>query len=177
MLICCGVSGSGKTTLARALAEVYAFDFVEADDFHSTENRAHMAAGQPLDEHMRAPWIESICTHLSDVRAAGRGVVMSNSCLRRAHRDRYRTIGFQTRFLYLHGEHAVIQARMDNRSGHFMPSTLLSSQFLDLENPSGEADVISLNVQQKLPEILACARNLLDDDISSWLSARSSTCY
>jgi len=141
-----GVSGSGKTTLARALADAWPAAFLDADDFHSMAAKERMAAGQPLTDRMRAPWVRRIAGDLQRRVAAGERVALAFSGLRRRHRDALRAARLPLRFLFLQGEAGVIAARMRARSGHYMPVSLLDSQFATLEDPRGEADVVVLPV-------------------------------
>jgi gluconokinase len=136
-----GVSGSGKTTLARALAQSWNATFLDAADFHSDEAKAHMASGQPLTDAMRQPWVERIAIDLQQRVAAGERVTLAFSGLRRRHRDMLRATGLPLRFVFLHGGMELIAARMGERSGHYMPVSLLQSQFETLEDPRGEPDV------------------------------------
>ena len=141
-----GVSGSGKTTLARALADAWPATFLDADDFHSAEARAHMAGGQPLTDAMRQPWVERIAIELVRRVDAGERVALAFSGLRRRHRDGLRATGLPLRFVYLEGQARLIASRMQARSGHYMPVSLLDSQFATLEEPHGEPDVVVLPV-------------------------------
>jgi len=141
-----GVSGSGKTTLARALADAWPATFLDADDFHSEQARALMRSGQPLTDAMRQPWVERIAVELQTRVAAGERVALAFSGLRRRHRDMLRQTGLPIRFLFLQGDASLIGGRMQARSGHYMPVSLLDSQFATLEDPSGEADVVTLPV-------------------------------
>jgi gluconokinase len=136
-----GVSGSGKTTLARALATAWDATFLDADDFHSDEAKAHMASGQPLTDAMRQPWVERIAVDLQRRVAAGERVTLAFSGLRRRHRDMLRATRLPLRFVFLHGAMELIAARMGERSGHYRPVSLLQSQFDTLEDPRGEDDV------------------------------------
>lgn len=156
-----GVSGSGKTTLARALAEAWHAGFLDADDFHSAEARARMASGQPLTDAMRQPWVERIAAELQRRVAAGERVSLAFSGLRRRHRDLLRATGLPVRFLFLHGEAALIAARMQARSGHYMPVSLLESQFATLEDPRGEGDVVEVPVGLEPVEQLRRALSVL----------------
>ncbi len=142
-----GVSGSGKTTLAQALARAWSATFLDADDFHSEQARAHMASGQPLTDEMRVPWVERIAADLQRRVAAGERVTLAFSGLRRRHRDMLRATGLPLRFLFLQGEAALIGQRMRQRSGHYMPVSLLDSQFATLEPPRDEADVVVVPVE------------------------------
>lgn len=141
LIICMGVSSCGKTSVARTVANGTGLKFFEADDFHGEENRAHMAAGKALDDAMREPWIDRICTALEAEHAAGKGCVLACSALRKAHRDRFRQLGFRMLFLFLDGSPELIARWISERTGHFMPPELLDSQFADLESPLLEPDV------------------------------------
>jgi gluconokinase len=141
LIVCMGVSGCGKTTVARNIADHLGLAFFEADDFHSEENKARMAAGKPLDDAMRKPWIQDICTRLQQELTKGNDCVLACSALRRSHRDSFRTIGFRTRFLFLDGDRELVEGWMQEREDHFMPTSLLDSQFAALESPTGESDV------------------------------------
>jgi gluconokinase len=149
-----GVSGSGKTTLARALADAWPAAFLDADDFHSVAAKARMAAGQPLTDRMRAPWVRRIAGELQRRVAAGERVALAFSGLRRRHRDMLRASGLPLRFLFLDGDAALIAARMRARSGHYMPVALLDSQFAALEDPRGENGVVGLPVDLEPEEQL-----------------------
>jgi gluconokinase len=154
-----GVSGSGKTTLARALAAAWPATFLDADDFHSEEARTWMAGGQPLTDAMRQPWVERIAADLRRRIAAGERITLAFSGLRRRHRDMLRETGLPVRFLFLEGDAALIGSRMQGRSGHYMPVSLLDSQFATLEDPRGEPDVVALPVdlapEAQLRQVLA----------------------
>lgn len=141
-----GVSGSGKTTLALALAQAWDATFLDADDFHSAQARAHMASGQALTDAMRVPWVQRIAAALQQRVAAGERVTLAFSGLRRGHRDMLRAAGLPLHFVFLQGDAALIGERMRRRSGHYMPVSLLDSQFATLEPPSGEADVSAIAV-------------------------------
>jgi len=160
LIICMGVSGSGKSTVAAVLAQEFHLQFFEADDFHSTENQAQMAAGRALNDAMREPWINSICNSLMPEFQHGRNCILAYSGLRRAHRQHFRELGFKTLFLHLEGEKSVIAGRMVSRQGHFMPATMLDSQFADMEPANDEPDVISLDIDNELPVLLEKAKKL-----------------
>lgn len=147
LVVCMGVSGCGKTTVARTIATEAGIHFLEADDFHSPQNKAHMAAGKALDETMRAPWIESICRALREKSAQGEHCVLACSALRRSHRQLFRETGFRTLFLFLDGSREMISEWMRQRDDHFMPVGLLDSQFKTLESPLGEKDVNRIDLE------------------------------
>ena len=118
LIISMGVSGSGKSTLALRLAEKFNLPFLEADDFHSDENKAHMAAGKSLTGEMREPWITNIC---HTIKSEGKSCVLAYSGLRRGRRQRFRELGVRTLFLKLDGSMELIASRMKQRANHFMP--------------------------------------------------------
>lgn len=151
LVVCMGVSGCGKSTLAQALSTRLGWPMLEADNFHNEKNRSHMAAGRPLTEAMREPWLASICSAL---RARGSDCVLACSALRRAHRARLRALGWQTRFLLLEINPDGARQRLQQRSGHFMPASLVDSQFETLEWPLGEPDVSRLDAQLPLRELV-----------------------
>ncbi|MFO3707175.1 gluconokinase [Xanthomonas codiaei] len=153
-IVVMGVSGSGKTTIAQALAAHYGFRFLDADDYHSVAARAQMAAGQPLTDAMRLPWVELLSATLRECVQAGQSVVLAFSGLRRTHRQLLRGSGVPMRFVFLHAAPHVIAARLGARAGHFMPPSLLDSQLQTLELPLDEADVVSVDVDASVPEVV-----------------------
>jgi len=157
VVVLMGVSGSGKTTTARALAETWPAVFLDADDFHSEEARARMASGQPLTDAMRQPWVARIVAELQRRVAAGERVALAFSGLRRRHRDMLRSAGLPLRFLFLDGGRELIAARMRERSDHYMPVSLLESQFATLELPSEEPDVQAIAIDGVPGSVLAQA--------------------
>jgi gluconokinase len=130
VIVVMGVSGSGKTTVGRALAERLGVPYAEADEFHPRANVDKMAAGRALTDDDRWPWLRAIAAWI-DAQAGG-GVVTC-SALKRAYRDLLRAETDHVWFLHLHGDRALIASRIGGRSGHFMPASLLDSQFADLE--------------------------------------------
>ena len=157
-----GVSGSGKTTVARALAEAWPAVFLDADDFHSEDARARMAAGQPLTDAMRVPWVGRVAAALGRHVAEGERVALAFSGLRRAHRDLLRATGLPMRFLFLRGDRELVAARMRARCGHYMPVSLLDSQFAALEPPRGEGDVHAIAIDAVPARILEQALAALE---------------
>ncbi|MDQ7809216.1 gluconokinase [Amycolatopsis sp. A133] len=130
VIVVMGVSGSGKTTIGTALANALDVEYAEADTFHPKANIDKMTAGTPLTDEDRAPWLAAIAGWIRDHQAAG-GVVTS-SALKRRYRDVLRS-GGDVWFAHLHGDREILAERMQSRSGHFMPVSLLDSQLADLE--------------------------------------------
>jgi gluconokinase len=144
-LIVMGVSGSGKTTVGIALAKSQGADFIDGDDLHSAQARAKMTAGIALTDEDRAPWLDRIGAGLADSDAHPQGLIIACSALRRRYRDHLRDIvGPSLRFLFLNGDKALMRERVASRQGHYMPASLIDSQFAALESPEGEAGVVTL---------------------------------
>ena len=156
-IIVMGVSGSGKSTIGALLAEALGWPFADADGFHPAANVAKMAAGQPLTDADRWPWLDAIAAHIGASRTAGQPVVVACSALRRAYRERLRAGHGDLIFLHLAGAPEVIAARQAARQGHFMPPSLMASQFATLEDPAGEADAVTVSVVASPHEVVATA--------------------
>lgn len=131
LLTVMGVSGAGKSTVGAALASRLQVPFADADDLHPAANVAKMAAGIPLDDRDRLPWLRAVGGWLGEHAATG-GVV-SCSALRRRHRDVLRAAAPAQVFVHLEGSPHVVARRMALRTGHFMPADLLISQYQILE--------------------------------------------
>jgi gluconokinase len=131
VVVVMGVSGCGKSTVGGELARRLAVPFADADDFHPPANRATMAAGRPLDDADRAPWLDAVAGWIAGHGESG--AVVSCSALRRRYRDRLRQAGPELFFLHLDGAPDLIAARLAARHGHFMPPALLLSQIRTLE--------------------------------------------
>ncbi len=147
-LVVVGVSGTGKSTIGRGLAETLGVPFVEGDDLHPEANVAKMAAGIPLTDADRAPWLDRIAAELD------RPVVVTCSALKRAYRDRLRVAAPDLVLVYLHGTPELLASRMTQRAGHFMPSSLLDSQLATLEEPAADEDAIPVDVRLRPDEIV-----------------------
>ncbi|GCD91424.1 gluconokinase [Nocardioides sp. LS1] len=151
LLVVMGVSGSGKSTVGAALAQRFGVPFEDADDLHPAANIAKMSAGQPLDDLDREPWLERIGEWLA-TRADG-GVV-SCSALKRSYRDHLRRHVPDLGFVHLEGSHEVIARRQASRPGHFMPASLLASQFATLEPLEADERGIVVDVDQSVDAIV-----------------------
>lgn len=148
-----GVSGCGKSTVARQLARLLGTDFLEGDDLHPGQNVARMAAGIALTDEDRQGWLETLAARLAMARAQGRGLVISCSALKRSYRDTLRGGAPDLLLIHLRGDYDLLAARMANRAGHYMPSSLLDSQFATLEPPDAEENALVLDVGQA-PELI-----------------------
>jgi len=154
-----GVSGCGKSSVGEAMGVLLGIPYIDGDDLHPAENVAKMAAGVALTDADRWPWLDRVAAVLAE-RAP---VIVGCSALKRAYRDRIRAgAGGPVRFVHLAGSRAVIGARMAARTGHYMPASLLDSQFAALE-PPGPDEAVTLDVAAPVPEIAAQA--------VSWLRA------
>lgn len=144
LLVVMGVSGSGKSTVGAAVAQRLGVPFADADDFHPAANIAKMTAGEALDDEDRGPWLAAIGRWLA---AHPRGGVMSCSALKRKYRDQLRRHAPPVEFLHLEGSREVITRRQASRPGHFMPASLLTSQFQTLEplQPDEHGEVIDVD--------------------------------
>lgn len=128
-----GVSGSGKSTVGRLLAQRLMVPFLEADDLHPAANRAKMAAGLPLDDEDRLPWLRSLADWIREATDSGRGGVMACSALKHEYRDLFRSAGAGVWFLHLDLDRATAYRRVTGRTDHFMPGGLVDSQYAALE--------------------------------------------
>jgi gluconokinase len=154
-----GVSGSGKSYMAGKLAEATGWAFAEGDDYHSDANRAKMAAGIPLTDADRGPWLDTLHEVLANWHRTGLSGILTCSALKATYRE-HLTAGLpEARFLWLDPPRNVLADRMAHRPGHFMPPALLDSQLATLQPPVGAANTLRLDgsepVEQVIPRILA----------------------
>ncbi|MDH2415366.1 gluconokinase [Nocardioides sp. CER19] len=152
LVVVMGVSGSGKSTVGAALAQRLGVPFEDGDDLHPPANIAKMSAGVPLDDDDRYPWLEAIGEWLAAHQADGG--VMSSSALKRKYRDQLRRHVPHLAFLHLHGSREVIAARQATRPGHFMPASLLTSQFATLEPLAPDERGLVIDVAQSVDAIV-----------------------
>jgi gluconokinase len=151
LLVVMGVSGSGKSTVGAALAQRLRVPFADADDFHPQANIEKMSAGHPLDDEDRRPWLDAVGEWLA---AHPDGAVMSCSALRRDYRDRLRGHAPRLAFVHLAGTREVIAARMAGRPGHFMPTSLLDSQFSTLEPLGDDEAGVTVDIDQSVDAVV-----------------------
>jgi gluconokinase len=147
-----GVSGTGKTTVGTLLAERLGVEYADADVFHSDAARAKMTAGRPLSDDDRWPWLDAIGAWLAQQVNGG---VASCSALKREYRDRLRRAAPDLVLLFCQGSHELIAERMAARPHHFMPPSLLESQFAALEPPDEDEHAVTVDVAQPPEAIVA----------------------
>lgn len=157
-IIVMGVSGCGKSTVGRVLADRLGYVFLDADDYHPTSNVEKMRAGVPLDDEDRVPWLEGLVGLLDEHARRGLGVVLACSALKARYRRWLSSGKAVPRFVYLEGPASVIAARLEARSDHFMPTSLLESQLNTLEVPTS---AIVIDIDQPVEGIVDKAREEL----------------
>jgi len=148
-----GVSGCGKSEVGARLAQALGVAFIEGDRFHPAANVAKMSAGIPLLDADREGWLRQLAAELARACAAGSGVVLACSALKRAYRDTLRSSGCALTFVHLSGTRDTLAARMDARPGHFMPASLLDSQLQDLEPLQADEEGMVLDIEES-PQVL-----------------------
>ncbi|BCH35187.1 gluconokinase [Mesorhizobium sp. L-8-10] len=144
--------------MGKQLAARLGTPFVEGDALHPQENVKKMAAGIPLQDVDRGPWLDRIGAAIAQAAGAGEGLVVSCSALKKAYRDRLRRgAGGRLCFVFLQGTRELLKRRMEARTGHFMPPALLDSQLATLEDPSGEDGVVAVTIAMTVEDIVLAA--------------------
>lgn len=161
VVVVMGVAGSGKSTIGALIARGLDADFAEGDRFHPAANIAKMSAGQPLTDADRLPWLEAMAEAIRGWRRADRPTVLACSALRQSYRDLLSGGSDEVRFVHLRATRAQVEDRMAARKGHFMPTSLIASQFATLEEPR---DAIALDVGGTPAEVAAQALRHLRSD-------------
>jgi carbohydrate kinase (thermoresistant glucokinase family) len=149
-----GVAGAGKTTVGERLAQRLDWQFIEGDRLHPPENVAKMESGHPLNDADRAPWLAAVAQAVDDWRAGGTCGVVTCSALKRAYRRRIVGDRPGVRLVYLDGSRELIANRLAARRGHFMPPSLLDSQFAALEPPGSDENPIAVAADQPVDRIV-----------------------
>ena len=153
IIIIFGVSGAGKTTIGKLLATDVGWQFLEADDFHPAANIQKMRSGQPLTDKDRWPWLESLRKQIERLLFSEENAVLACSALKHTYRDRLR-VSDEIKFVFLHGEYALVEKQLRSRHGHFMNPALLQSQFDDLEEPRQDENVVTVELGRTPQEIV-----------------------
>ena len=161
-VIVMGVSGSGKSTIGEALAKRLSWRYEDGDKFHPAGNVAKMAAGQPLTDEDRWPWLRAIADQIDRLSAAGVRSVIACSALRRVYRDILVHGRQDVRLVYLNGSQALIADRLSRRKGHFMPQGLLTSQFNTLEPPTADEHPVTVSIAAPVKTIVDDVLRQLD---------------
>ena len=161
LVIVMGVSGSGKSSVGLLLAKQLGVPFRDADDLHPAANVAKMAAGHPLTDADRWPWLARVGSELA--AAEPNGLVIACSALKRSYRDAIRAVEPAVRFVHLSGSRDLLVSRMAGREGHFMPLSLLDSQLATLEplHPDEPGVTVSLDSLGSPEELAADAKSAL----------------
>lgn len=155
-----GVAGTGKTSIGKAIAERMGAVFVEGDEYHPKANIDKMSSGQPLDDDDRRPWLETLAERIREIDAVGERSVVACSALRRIYRDWLRTGHPDLFFVHLHTDYDVLLDRMRKRE-HFMPPSLLQSQFDTLEMLEDDEDGQVVDVRVSIDEVVREAMDAL----------------
>lgn len=154
-----GVAGCGKSSYGRLLADRFQVPYIDGDDFHPPENIAKMSAGIALDDTDRWPWLDAIVTNMAKAsRASGADGIIFAGCssLRKCYRDHLLTgIGAPLHFIYLAADRALITQRMAARDGHFMPNSLIDSQFSTLEVPEDNEPASHIDINGSVDSVMS----------------------
>lgn len=159
VVVLMGVSGSGKTAVGKALAGDLGWPFLDGDDFHPEANVAKMAAGFPLTDDDRWPWLDRLAREIAAIGERGGDAVLACSALKQIYRDRLAQAGGVV-FVHLKGDRETLAARLAARSHRYMPPGLLASQLATLEEP---ADAITVDIRPAIPTQVAAIRAALED--------------
>lgn len=156
-----GVSGCGKSSVGAALGEKLGVAYVDGDDLHPASNIEKMSKGLPLNDEDRWPWLAKV----GEALAANSGrAIIGCSALKRVYRDKIRNaVAEPVLFIHLAGSREVIGARMGKREGHFMPGSLLDSQFATLEPPQNDELALTVDIDQPLEGIISAILAALED--------------
>jgi gluconokinase len=153
-----GVSGCGKSTIGAGLAQAIGGVFLDGDDFHPPENVDRMAAGQPLTDAMRWPWLDRLAEAVQAARA-DQVTVFACSALKSSYRDHLRAAIPGLKIAYLDAPREVVAARLATRQGHYMPASLLDSQYQTLEIP--RRPTVAVRIDQPVAAIIAALEQII----------------
>ncbi|RWB96141.1 MAG: gluconokinase [Mesorhizobium sp.] len=159
-----GVAGCGKSAVGEALAAALGAVFVEGDRLHPLENVARMASGEPLTDALREGWLDAIGRRIAEPVGDGQSVVAACSALKRSYRERLRGFCQDILFLYLEIDPATAKQRVGSRQGHFMPASLVDSQFATLETPVADENALTLDATRPIADIVADVISLFEPD-------------
>ena len=155
-----GVTSCGKTSVGEGLAAELKCPFIEGDKLHPTSNIANMTVGTPLNDDDRWPWLDIIGKAMKAECEKGHGVIASCSSLKKIYRKKLaEAAGMPISFIFLHGGRELLAARMADRKGHFMPTSLLDSQLKTLEAPGPDENAVHLDVALSVDELIARSKD------------------
>jgi len=154
VVVMMGVSGSGKTTIAQGVAKRLGWDVLEGDSYHPPTNIEKMSHGIALDDSDRWPWLHAIADAIDAELAAGKSSIVACSALKRSYRDIIIGPRRNVALVYLKGTHALLYDRIKHRTGHFMPASLLESQFAALEEPGEDEKPVVVSVDAAPDQIV-----------------------
>lgn len=156
-----GVAGCGKSAVGAALAVALDVPFIEGDALHPPENVARMSRGEPLTDELRAGWLDAVGEAVRAAVVDGEGAVAACSALRRIYRDRLRRAEPSIVFVHLVIDRELARQRIAGRRGHFMPASLVDSQFATLEPPGDDEEIFSISGARPIAEIVAAVTGFL----------------
>ncbi len=165
-LVVMGVSGSGKSTVAKALHDTLGWAFAEGDAYHPAANIDKMAAGRPLVDEDRWPWLRTLADWTREHDARGEPTILACSALKRSYRDLLREGGEGTYFVHVHGDKGLLLGRMETREAHFMPTTLLESQLDTLEMLQPDEHGIVVDIANPVERSARMVLTQLDLDLA-----------
>ena len=154
VLVLMGVSGCGKSTTGQKLARHLGWEFRDGDSFHPPANVAKMSAGTPLTDEDRWPWLDAIAAWIDVRRQSREPGIVACSALKRVYRERLTRGARDVSIVHLSGAKELIASRMERRKGHFMPASLLDSQFATLELPRADENVLTVNIALSPPRVV-----------------------
>jgi gluconokinase len=156
-----GVSGSGKTTVARHLVDTLGWPFAEGDEFHPPANVEKMRSGIPLTDEDRWPWLAAVADWIGEQESAGRSAILTCSALTRDYRQVLRRGHPSTWFLHVHSDQDALQHRLETRSGHYMPASLLASQLDTLQPLAADEPGVTISGEGSPAAVTARAQDAL----------------
>jgi gluconokinase len=163
VVVVMGVAGCGKSTVGALLADRLGWQFVDGDWLHPAANVEKMRSGVALTDDDRWPWLEAISGRIAQICTEGESVVVACSALKRAYRDVLIGARPGARLVYLKGDAETIARRLAARDGHFMPPSLLASQYEVLEEPAADENAIVLGIDRPPRQMAESLARLLRD--------------
>jgi gluconokinase len=152
LIVIMGVSGSGKSHIASKLSSALTFNFIEADNFHTSESKKSMAANTALTDDVRQLWFDKVCHHLKN--NLEKNIVLAFSGLKYKHRQILRKMAFNIKFVWLDGDPEVIKERLNQRRNHFVSSGFLAGQLRAMESPqTNENDIFRIDIDNEIEEV------------------------